>query len=168
MPSIGKKIAALHRKWWRLHMRETFSIIFNNTCALNIFIRGFRKSFVFFGEVGVYRFSVVMCLLEPYVATCMSQSNFCKVFILPEPKTQLILSDDNLSVVYRRRCRCSRLRKLFTFSSSSPEPLDQFQPNLTQSILRWRGFKLVQIKGQSFFQKKSSSAEPVDQFRLKQ
>ena len=36
--------------------------------------------------------------------------------------------DHNLSVV--RRCR-----KLFTFSSSSPEPLGQFQPNLSQSIL---------------------------------
>ena len=31
--------------------------------------------------------------------------------------------------------------KLFTFSSSSPEPLGQFQPNLAQSILGWRGFK---------------------------
>ena len=38
-------------------------------------------------------------------------------------------SDQNLSVV--RRCRC---RKLFTFSSSSPEPLGQFQPNLAQSM----------------------------------
>ena len=41
------------------------------------------------------------------------------VFSSPEPKAQVSLSDDNLSVV--RRCRCRR--KLFTFSSSSPEPL---------------------------------------------
>ena len=33
----------------------------------------------------------------------------------------------------RRRCRCC---KLFTFSSSSPELLDQFQSNLAQNILR--------------------------------
>ena len=42
--------------------------------------------------------------------------------------------------------------KLFTFSSSSPEPLGQFQPNLAQSILGWRGFKFVQMKGPVLFQ----------------
>ena len=49
-------------------------------------------------------------------------------------------------------CRCRRRRKLFTFSSSSPEPLGQFQPNLAQSILGWRGFKFVQMKGPALFQ----------------
>ena len=39
--------------------------------------------------------------------------------------------------------------KLFTFSSSSPEPLGQFQPNFAQSIIWWRGFKFVQLKGHS-------------------
>ena len=33
-----------------------------------------------------------------------------------------------------------------------PKPLGQFQPNLTQSILEWRGFKLVQMKGHTFIQ----------------
>ena len=42
--------------------------------------------------------------------------------------------------------------KLFTFSSSSPEPLGQFQPNLAQSILRWNGFKFVQMKDSPFFE----------------
>ena len=51
----------------------------------------------------------------------------------PELKAQVSCSDHNLSVVCRRRCRCCH--KLFTFSSSSPEPLDQFQPKFTQSIL---------------------------------
>ena len=38
----------------------------------------------------------------------------------PEPKAQVSFSDQNLSVI---RChRCFRCRKLFTFSSSSPEP----------------------------------------------
>ena len=53
-------------------------------------------------------------------------------------------SDQNLSVV-RRRHRCCR--KLFTFSSSATDRLEQFQPNLAQSILEWRGFKFVQMKG---------------------
>ena len=62
------------------------------------------------------------------------------IFSSPEPKAQVSFSDQNLSVVRRRRrCRCCRrrhrCRKLFTFSSSSPEPLGQFQPNLAQSIL---------------------------------
>ena len=52
-------------------------------------------------------------------------------FSSPEPKAQVSFSDQNLSVV--RRCRLRR--KLFTCSSSSPEPLGQFQPNLAQSIL---------------------------------
>ena len=40
----------------------------------------------------------------------------------------------------RRRCH-----KLFTFSSSSPESLGQFQPFLAQSILGWRAFKFVRM-----------------------
>ena len=49
----------------------------------------------------------------------------------PEPKAQVSFSDQNLSVV---RCCHHRWRclKLFTFSSSSPEPLGQFQQNLAQ------------------------------------
>ena len=45
-------------------------------------------------------------------------------------KAQVSFSDRSLSIV-RRRCR----RKLFTFSSSSPEALGQFQPNLAQGII---------------------------------
>ena len=52
----------------------------------------------------------------------------------PEPKAQVSFSDHSLSVVRRRRCRF--FHKLFTFSSSSQEPLGQFYPNLAQSILR--------------------------------
>mgnify|MGYP003690877341 CR=1 FL=1 len=52
----------------------------------------------------------------------------------PEPKAQVSFSDHNLSVVRRRHCRRWRCRKLYTVSSSSPEPLGQFQPNLAQSI----------------------------------
>ena len=59
-------------------------------------------------------------------------------FTSPEPKAQVSFPEQNLSVV-RRRCRC----KLFTFSSSSPEPLGQHQPNLAQ--------KNVQMKGPALF-----------------
>ena len=64
-------------------------------------------------------------------------------FKLTWAKAQVSLSDRNLSVV---RCHC------FTFSSSSPEPLDQYQANLAQSILCWRGFKCVHLKGPALFQ----------------
>ena len=66
--------------------------------------------------------------------TCNSFEIF-PLFSSPEPKAQVSFSDQNLSVV--RRCSsCSwHCRKLFTFSSSSPEALGQFQPNLAQSIL---------------------------------
>ena len=46
---------------------------------------------------------------------------------------------------------CLSVCKLFTLSSSSPEPLGQFQPNLAQSIDGWRGFKFVQMKGPALF-----------------
>ena len=38
------------------------------------------------------------------------------------------------------------------FLSSSQQPLSQFQPNLVQSILEWREFKFVQMKGRVFSQ----------------
>ena len=57
-------------------------------------------------------------------------------------------------LIVRRRCRRCRCRKLFIFSSSSPKPLGQFQPNLAQSILGWRGPKFVQMKGPVLFQGK--------------
>ena len=96
-------------------------------------------------------------------------------------KAQVSFSDHLSSVVclsVRPSVRPS-VCKLFTFSSSSPEPLVQFQPNLTQSILGWRGFKFVQMKGPALFQgqiitklwkyideiKKSSSPEPLGQFQ---
>ena len=41
-------------------------------------------------------------------------------FSSPKPKAQVSFSDQNLSIVCCRRCSC---RKLFIFSSSSPEPL---------------------------------------------
>ena len=67
---------------------------------------------------------------------------------------------------------------LFTFSSSSPEPLGQFQPNMAQSILEWREFKFVQLKGPALFQGEiimklrkyneefwKSSSKPLSQFQ---
>ena len=48
-------------------------------------------------------------------------------------------------------CHCCRCRKLFTFSSSSQEPMGQFQPNLLQSILGWWGLKFNQNGGHSPF-----------------
>ena len=54
------------------------------------------------------------------------------VFSSPELKAQVSFSDHVSSAVLPsvRLSVC----KLFTFSSSSPEPLGQFQPNLAQSI----------------------------------
>ena len=62
-----------------------------------------------------------------------------------EPKAKSIFSDQifPLSIIVVN----------FTFSSSSHETLEQFQPNWGQSILGWWGFKFVQVKGPAFFQK---------------
>ena len=56
-------------------------------------------------------------------------------FSSPEPKAQVSFYDHNFYVVRRRCRRHRRCRKLFTFLSSSPEPLSLFQPNLAQNIL---------------------------------
>ena len=62
--------------------------------------------------------------------------------------------------------------KLLTIYASSPEQLDQFQPNMAQSIVGRREYKNVQIKGHAFQRgdnsentltktKKYSSLEPL-------
>ena len=51
------------------------------------------------------------------------------LFSSPELKAQVSFSDHPYSVVRLSVC------KLFTFSTSSQQPLGQFQPNLAQSIL---------------------------------
>ena len=88
-----------------------------------------------------------------YVEKFMNMK-YTSLFSSPKPKAQVSFSDQNLSVVRRRRCRCCRCRRsnLVAFSSSSPEALGQFQPNLTQSILGWREWKFVQMKGPALFQ----------------
>ena len=43
--------------------------------------------------------------------------------------------------------------KLFTFSTSSQEPQDQFQPNMALDILGYRRFKLVQMNDNTLFQR---------------
>ena len=121
-------------------------------------------------------------ITSPQWHSCTKINIIHVIISSPESKAQVNFSDQNLSVVRRcrRRRRCCRFRrKLFTFSSYSPEPVGQFQPNLAQSILRWRGFKFVQIKGPALFQgeiimncentltklKKSFSSEPLGQFQ---
>ena len=54
------------------------------------------------------------------------------LFSSPELKAQVSFSDHLSSVVCLSVCPsiCPSVCKLFTFSSSSPEPLVQFQPNL--------------------------------------
>ena len=81
------------------------------------------------------------------------------VFSSPELKAQWSVSDHLSSVVclsarlsvrpsvYLSVSVCLYVCQLLTFSSSSPEPLGQFRPNLAQCIPRWRGFKFVQMKG---------------------
>ena len=58
----------------------------------------------------------------------------------------LSFSDQMLSVVRLSVC------KLFTFSTSSPESLLQFQQNFAQSIFGWRGFKFAHMKDYVLFQ----------------
>ena len=102
----------------------------------------------------IVQFQFVKDFLDNVLAAVRGIQLHFTIYVLssPELKAQVTFSDQNLSVVCRYRRHCWRCRKLFTFSSSSPEPLGQFQPNLTQSILWWRGFKFLQMKGPVLFQ----------------
>ena len=73
-------------------------------------------------------------------------------FCSPELKAQVSFYDHLSSGVCLSVRPSVRLSVNFShnFSSSSTEPLGQFQPNLAQSILGWRGLKFVQMKGPPF------------------
>ena len=90
---------------------------------------------------------MIWMLLDFWI--CMSLKEYMgyvKVFSSPELKAQVsFLITCRLSV-------CPSVCKLFTFSSSSQEPWGQFQLNMAQSILGWRGFKFVKKKGPALFQ----------------
>ena len=76
------------------------------------------------------------------------QNRYVFIFCLPEPMAQVSFFDQNFSVVRRRcrrRCRC----RIFIFFSGTTGP---FSTKLPQSILEWRGFKFIQMKGPSIFQ----------------
>ena len=80
-----------------------------------------------------FRFVCLLFLILPFVLVC--------VFSSPEQKVQVSFSDHIFSVVSRRRCR-----------RPSSEPQNWYQPNMAQSILWWRGFKFVQMRGPALFQ----------------
>ena len=118
-------------------------------------ISAIYRQLSFFNSVGNFN------LATNFTTMCVRNECFLlhfslgiNIFSSPEPKAQVSFSDQNLSVVRRRCCRCCRCRchKLFTFSSPSLEPLSQFQLNLAQSILGWREFKFVQMKAPVLFQ----------------
>ena len=118
---------------------------FKNPGKRQIHVHVFRSS--------VHHYSI--CNLRKYTLSehiLLTVFHSLGLFSSPEPKAQVSYSEQNLYVVRRRCRRCRRCHKLFTFSSSSPEPLGQFQPNLAQSILVWRGFKFVQTKCSALFQ----------------
>ena len=87
-------------------------------------------------SMGIHEYICVVHVVKPCLDNQLWFLSFTRLFSSPQPKAQVSFSKQNLSVIRRRRCRC---RKLFTYSSSSPELLQgQFQPNLAQSILGWR------------------------------
>ena len=85
-----------------------------------------------------------MGLLFKCLITCVMTEYKMEIFSSPEPKAQVIFSDQHQSlglglsvvvivVVVIVLVLIENLS--ITFSSSSPEPLGQFQSNLAQSIL---------------------------------
>ena len=128
------KLFFIHTLWWRaIHILSKH--FFSFTCRMLLLKSHFKKK--------VFSWYIVI-----YAGKGPGNSN-SDIFSSPELKAQVSFSDHLSSVVCLsvRPSVCLSVCKLFTFSFSSPEPLGQFQPNLAQSILGWRGFKFVQMKG---------------------
>ena len=67
--------------------------------------------------------------MSAFISITISSCRFFYYFVLAHLSRKVFVSfsDWNLSVVSRRRCfHCNCWRKLFTFSSSSPEPVSHF------------------------------------------
>ena len=104
---------------------ETYAVTIHNTES-RLCTQGWWTLFK-----GPVRSSSLLKLLnsDPYIdiyVTIKKRIMFI-CFSSPEPKAQVSFSNQNLFFVRRRR-------KNFTFPSSSPEPLGQFQQNLAQII----------------------------------
>ena len=74
------------------------------------------------------------------------------LFSSPEPKDQVSFSDQNLSVVrrrrFRRRCRC---RKLFTFSSSFSRTTGPISTKLSKRHPWVEGIQVCSNEGPTLF-----------------
>ena len=97
---------------------------------------------------------IIMCLQVVWTLIFGFYKLLQKFFSSPELKAQVSFSDHLSSVVCLsvRLSVCLFVCKLFTLSSSTPEPLGEFEPILAQIMLGWRGFKFVQMKGPALFQ----------------
>ena len=84
----------------------------------------------YFGDQ-LYLTVLLVGLLKEAFDFVLAEMAFLKFFSSPEPKAQVSFSDQNLSIV--RRCCCCH--KLLTLSSSSPEPLGQFNQTWEKSSL---------------------------------
>ena len=89
------------------------------------------------------------CWYSDWCVLCVNATGASSI-LAHQSSRQVSFSSRNLTVVHRlhRFCCCIKLLTLLSF----PEPLGQFSsPNLPQSIFGWRIFKLVQMKGHTFF-----------------
>ena len=120
-------------------------------CDIKIFLISLKSSvFVLFCNIKFW-FTWPCWWICPFTCLSVHQNVIIhQILALLSQRLKWAFSDQNLSYVRlghcHHHCRHCGHRNILTFSSSSPEPLDQFQPNLTQSILGWWGFKIVQMK----------------------
>ena len=96
----------------------------------------------------------VLCHSHTWTVHCQSLGNRCECqgssdrggvfkFLLAHLSWKLNLSFSDHLLCVGCLSVCPSVCRLFRLSTSYPEPLGQFQPNLAQTILGWRGFKFV-------------------------
>ena len=131
--------------------------MWSHVCNTTIYVTFFSVLCKYGGEGGHVWVVAQTCFIESrhmFLKHILNAVGYNYVFSSPELKAQVSFSD-HLSSVCPSVCLsvCLSVCKLFTFSTSSPEPLGQFQPNLAQSILGWRRFKFLEMNGPAIFQR---------------
>ena len=129
MPSFGS-----HWQWWRLQMSEKFSNGTNPSKQINKQTKQTERPKLVTTNTNI---TILEYQRWKVLSPCIAQLSWKLkwAFLIACRPSSVCLS------------ACSFVRKLFTFSSSSPELLVQFRRNLAQRILGWWGFKFVQMKG---------------------
>ena len=130
-----------------------FSVYSIYTCITKIVLVKVILANIYFFETGPDVHVLLYCAVLCIWSLCKIKKNFHGPFLahLSWKLKWVFLINCCLACVHLSVCLS--VCKFFIFSSSSPQLPRQFQPNLEQSILGCKWFKIVQMTGHNLFQR---------------